>query len=116
MSPRRRVEERDLRSLDRPGLRSTFGLLDPNEPPFAERPDATVGWADAGWARFKTLTLGWDEPKWKQALGYLFLPLLLALILLVSWFEIPALLVWLAAVVIFVAAIAWAFWATRKRS
>lgn len=77
MSPRR-LEDRDLRSLDRPGLRSIFRPLDPNEKP-ASGPRGI-----------------WLGPPIGNVLLVLMFPLLLALVSVELWLAVPQLVAWLS--------------------
>lgn len=87
MSPKR-LEDRDLRSLDRPGLRNIFGPLDPSEKPASSPPRR--------WYYSRGFN---DTPTPKDVLGYLLVllmfPMLLALILVGLWLAVPQLVAWL---------------------
>lgn len=81
---RSRLEERDLRSLDRRGLRSIFTPLDPNER-HSSRP--------APYLRGALFSRG--EPRWRDGVGLLMFPLLALLITVELWAGVPQLLGWL---------------------
>jgi len=105
---RRRVEQRDLRSLDRPGLRSIFTPLDPAEPP------ARGQTRDYRTMQMFTSAFTRDDPSWKDGLGLLFLPILVALISLLLWTGLPQLFDWLAVLAYLVAFTAAALYLYRK--
>ena len=87
---RRTLEERDLRSLDRAGLRSVFRPLDPSDPP------GRTGPRNYRTLQMFTSAFAGEEPRWKDGIGLLFLPLLVVLITIVSWAGVPQLVGWLA--------------------
>ena len=77
--PRRRLEERDLRSLERRSMYSIFRALDPNERPLKSRGPVYEG-------------------TWKLALGLLWAPALLALVQLELFLQLPQTVGWLVVV------------------
>lgn len=77
--PRRRLEERDLRSLERRSMYSIFRALDPNERPLKSRPYL-------------------PEFSWKFAFALLWFPALLALVQLELFLPLPQAVGWLVVV------------------
>jgi|SRR5579872_3058702 len=91
---RRKLEERNLRSLDRQGLRSIFRPLDPGADTLPRVPRTWHMWS--GWDPPSNPDESPDEPRWKAAIALLFLPAVVVLIEVMSRLAIPQLIAWLA--------------------
>lgn len=99
---RKRLEERDLRSLERRGLFSIFRPLDPKE---RAAQDARPGPPKSLLAlpTFIFTTSGREMPWWLGAFGLLLFPALLILISVGLWLQLPALAIWLSVAALFAA-------------
>ena len=105
---RRKLQERDLRSLDRPGLQSIFSPLDPNARPARREAKRYLA------GQMFTSAFTREEPRWRDGIGLLFLPILAVLISVLLWVGVPQLIAWLVVLAYLVAFSAAALVVYRK--
>jgi hypothetical protein len=106
---RRRLEERELRSLERRSMQSIFPPLDPSETPPRER-DFTRRNVLVG-----PMAPGLDDPMWKTLISWLWLPALIVFLTVVTWLQLPPVLGWMLVIAFCVAYAAFAWLAYRRR-